>query len=95
MHCNRSYMCIAYTLANSYIISNCTVNNIRAHCYALQCRRIDCEQLRSSIDQQLIAGRFGHEDLRELRTVFQLAYIKWHSTVYTMATRNLRCEVCS
>ena len=25
------------------------------------CRRIDCEQLRSRINQQLIAGRFSHE----------------------------------
>ena len=33
-------------------------NVVEAHCYALQCRRIDCEQLCSSINQQLIAGRF-------------------------------------
>ena len=32
------------------------------------CRRIDCEQLRSRINQQLIAGSFGHEGLRQLRT---------------------------
>ena len=43
-------------------------NVVEAHCYALQCRRIDCEQIRSRINQQLIAGRFGHEGLRQLRT---------------------------
>ena len=32
-----------------------------------QCRRIDCEQLRSSINQQLIAGCFGLEALHQLR----------------------------
>ena len=31
-------------------------------------RRIDCEQIHSRINQQLIAGRFGHEGLRQLRT---------------------------
>ena len=41
---------------------------VEAHCYALQCRRIDCEQIRSRINQQLIAGRFGHECLHQLRT---------------------------
>ena len=41
---------------------------VEAHCYALQCRRIDCEQIRSRINQQLIAGRFGHEGLRQLLT---------------------------
>ena len=34
-------------------------NVIEAHCYVLQCRRIDCEQIHSRINQQLIAGRFG------------------------------------
>ena len=29
----------------------------------IQCRQIDCEQIRSRINQQLIAGRFGHEGL--------------------------------
>ena len=32
------------------------------------CRQIDCEQFRSSINQQLIAGCFGHEGLRQLHT---------------------------
>ena len=32
---------------------------VEAHCYALQCWRIDCEQIRSRINQQLIAERFG------------------------------------
>ena len=36
-------------------------NVVEAHCYALQFRRIDCEQLRSSINKQLIVGHFGHE----------------------------------
>ena len=31
-------------------------------------RRIDCEQIRSRINQQLIAGRFSHEGLCQLRT---------------------------
>ena len=43
-------------------------NVIEAHCYALQCGRIDCEQIRSRINQQLIAGRFGHEGLCQLCT---------------------------
>ena len=43
-------------------------NVVEAHCYALQSKRIDCEQIRSRINQQLIAGRFGHEGLRQLRT---------------------------
>lgn len=39
------------------------VNNvIVAHCYAFQCRRIDCDQLRSNINEQLTAGCFSHED---------------------------------
>ena len=33
-----------------------------------ECRRIDCEQMLSRINQHLIAGRFGHEGLRQLRT---------------------------
>ena len=32
---------------------------VEAHCYAPQCRRIDCEQIHSRINQPLIAGRFG------------------------------------
>ena len=36
-------------------------NVVDSHCYTLQCRRIDCEQLRSSINEQLIVGHFGHE----------------------------------
>ena len=37
------------------------MNNVivEALCYALQCRRIDCEQKCSRINQPLIAGRFG------------------------------------
>ena len=31
-------------------------------------RRIDCEQLCGSINQQLIAGRFGHKGFHQLRT---------------------------
>ena len=31
-------------------------------------RRIDCEQIRSRINQQLIAGRFRPEGLHQLRT---------------------------
>ena len=34
----------------------------------LWCRQIDCKQLHSSINQQLIAGHFGHEGLRQLHT---------------------------
>ena len=32
------------------------------------CTQIDCEQIHSSINQQLIAGCFGHEGLRQLCT---------------------------
>ena len=46
------------------VVINCNV--VEAHCYALQCRRIGCEQLRYSINQQLIAGRFGHKALCQL-----------------------------
>ena len=38
------------------------------HKQFIACRRIDCEQLCSSINQQLIARHFGHEDLRQLLT---------------------------
>ena len=52
-HCNAT----DYGLTTlCYVRSNVA----EAHCYALQCRRIDCEQLSSSVKQQLIAGRFGH-----------------------------------
>ena len=37
---------------------------VEAHCYTLQCRRIDCEQFCSSISQQLIAGCFCLHQLR-------------------------------
>ena len=43
-------------------------NVVEVHCYTLQCRRVDCEQICSRINQQLIAGRFGQEGLRQLRT---------------------------
>ena len=36
--------------------------------YYVQCRRIDCEQSHSSINQQMIAGCFGHEGLCQLHT---------------------------
>ena len=39
-----------------------------AHCYALQSRQTDCEQIRSRINQQLVAGRFGHKGLHQLCT---------------------------
>ena len=43
-------------------------NVVEALCYALQCRQIDCEQLCSSINQQLMAGCFSHKGLHQLRT---------------------------
>ena len=49
-------------------VNKTVYNVIEAHCYALQCRQIDCEQLRSSINQQLIAGHYSHEGLHQLRT---------------------------
>ena len=46
-----------------------SVNNVvEAHCYTLQYRWIDCEQVRSRINQKLISGLFRHEGLRQLRT---------------------------
>ena len=41
---------------------------IEAHCYALQCMRFYCEQLCSSINEQLIAECFGHVGLCQLCT---------------------------
>ena len=41
---------------------------VEAHCYALQCRRIDCEQIRSRINQQLIARCFSRKGLHQLYT---------------------------
>ena len=41
---------------------------VEAHCYVLQCTQIDCEQIRSRINQQLIAGHFGHKGPRQLCT---------------------------
>ena len=47
--------------------SNILVDNVaETHCYALQCRQIDCEQLHGGINQQLIAGRFGYEGIHQL-----------------------------
>ena len=43
-------------------------NVVEAHCYAHQYSRIDCEHIRSRINQQLVAGRFGHEGLRQQST---------------------------
>ena len=43
-------------------------NVVEAHCCTLHCRRIDCEQIRSRINQQLIAGCFSHKGLRQLHT---------------------------
>ena len=42
---------------------------IKAHCYALQCTRIDCEEIRGWISRQLVAGHFNHEGLRQLHTI--------------------------
>ena len=51
---------------------------VEAHCYALQSRQIDCEHLHSSIYQQLIAARFSHEGLCQLRTKL----------------KDIQCEAC-
>ena len=37
------------------------INVVEAHYYAFHCRWIDCEQICSRINQQLIVGCFGHE----------------------------------
>ena len=59
----------SYSKFNVMILYRYIGNDVvEAHCYALQCRQIDCEQIRIRINQQLIAGRFGHEGLRQLRT---------------------------
>ena len=57
-------------------------------------RRIACEQLRSSINQQLIKGRFGHEGLRQLCTNFYIDECSnvplqhdWHY-LYELGTAN-------
>ena len=50
-------------------------NVVEAHCYSLQCRPIDCEQIHSRINQQLIAGRFGHKGLRQLHTTDSATYL--------------------
>ena len=67
-------------------------NVVEPHCYALQCRRIDCEQFCSRINQQLIAGRFGHEGLRQLRTKPKevdthcvLVHTSTHSVTYSVS----------
>ena len=50
------------------------------------CRRIDCEQIRSRINQQLIAGRFGHEGLRQLHTkVYVFAHKQFTYTLKSVA----------
>ena len=56
---------------------SCNYSVVEAHCYALQCRRIDCEQISSRINQQLIAGRFSQEGLRQLCTkLFSMQLVK-------------------
>ena len=56
----------SYTKGGKWsIVSDGWKNNVvEAHCYALQCRRVDCEQIRSRINQQLIAGLFSHGGLQ-------------------------------
>ena len=74
-----------------------TLHGPEAHCYVLHCKRIDCEQLRSSINQQLIAGRFSHEGLRHLHTnlfctqVTKACYVIAHNpfACITLSTSNL------
>ena len=55
--------CTVCTVYEAAIVTNI----VEAHCYALECRQIDCEQLRSSINQ-LIVGHFSHAGLRQLHT---------------------------
>ena len=43
-----------------YHVRTCLSNSI------ITCRRIDCEQIGSRINQKLIAGRFGNEGLHQL-----------------------------
>ena len=54
------HACSFYSIL-MYVILLCNV--VEAHCYALQCRQIDCEQIRSRISRIS-----GHEGLRQLRT---------------------------
>ena len=61
--CRQCHSCQA--LNTLYIVrpmsTTSTYNNVvDAHCYALQCRRIDCEQIRNRISQEPICRRFGH-----------------------------------
>ena len=48
---------IQYTLNLSDVMSSSPTSIIQV----ARCRRIDCEQLCSSINQQLVARCFGHE----------------------------------
>ena len=47
-------------------MSNMEKEVVEAHCYAFQCKWIDCELLCSSINKQLIAARFDHVGLCQL-----------------------------
>ena len=51
---------------SSGVLYMCTICNV--HEPILTCRGIDCEQIRSRINQQLIAGHFSHKGLCQLRT---------------------------
>ena len=70
VHRARVPECQSAALISSamYVYTYMHIIVVEAHCYAIQCRRIDCEQIRSRINPQLIAGRFSHEGLRQLRT---------------------------
>ena len=59
---------VTATMYKSTPVHKHMCNVVEAHCYALQCRQIDFEQIRSRINQQLIAGRFSHEGLHQLHT---------------------------
>ena len=50
---------------------------VEAHCYFVDIRRTDCEQTRCRINN-MIAGRFGHVGLCQLRTKL----------------KKLQCETC-
>ena len=72
--CIIGYSVFVYTARLVFMkIEPCTSNLTQAqhtyiHMYMCSCRRIDCEQIRSRINQQLIAGRFSHVDLCQLCT---------------------------
>ena len=71
-------------------------NVVESHCYTLHCRRIDCEQIHSRINQQLIAGCSGHEGLQQLQfwNVLQ-SVIDWFCYVFAhnqFAYRRMRTD---